>query len=127
MALSFVPRPGSVVVCDFAGYVRPEMIKKRRVVVLSPVRAFSKIGDVTVVVVPLSELEPRPILPWHHQIVGGRYAGVKPCWAKGDLVSHVGLVRLDRVFHSGTWTVPVVDRNDLVAIRAAVVHAIGIS
>jgi uncharacterized protein YifN (PemK superfamily) len=126
MPLSFVPGPGSIVICDFTGYVQPEMVKKRRVVVLSPLRQFGSSHDVTVVVVPLSELEPKPLLPWHHAIASGRYAGVNRCWAKGDLVAHVSLVRLDRVFYAGGWTVPVVDRFDLAALRRTVTSAIGL-
>jgi uncharacterized protein YifN (PemK superfamily) len=126
MPLSFVPGPGSIVICDFAGYVQPEMVKKRRVVVLSPLRQFRSSQDATVIVVPLSEVEPHPLLPWHHAIRSGRYHGVKRCWAKGDLVAHASLARLDRVFFSGAWTVPVVDRCDLAAVRRAVSRAIGL-
>jgi len=54
------------------------------------------------------------------------HAGVNRCWAKGDLVAHVSLVRLDRVFSAGKWTVPVVDRCDLAAVRRAVTSAIGL-
>ena len=35
MALAFQPRPGTVVMCDFSGYVVPEMVKVRPVVVIA--------------------------------------------------------------------------------------------
>ena len=112
--------------CDFEGYLRPEMVKKRRVVVVSPMRTFKYVSDATVIVVPLSEVEPLPVLPWHHPVPGGRYAGLRRCWAKGDLVAHVGLVRLDRVFHEGNWAIPVMDPDDLIAVRRVVGSAVGI-
>jgi uncharacterized protein YifN (PemK superfamily) len=124
--LSFVPAPGSIVICNFEGYVRPEMVKKRRVVVVSPMRAFKYVSDATVVIVPLSEVEPVPALPWHHPIPGGRYSGLRTCWAKGDLVAHVGLVRLDRIFYDGDWVIPVMYADDLIAVRRVVVSAVGI-
>ncbi len=127
MGLSFVPVPGSIVICNFEGYLRPEMVKKRRAVVISPMRAFKYVSDATVIVVPLSEVQPLPTLPWHHPIPAGRYACLRRCWAKGDLVAHVGLVRLDRVFHAGNWVIPVVRPDDLFAVRRAVTNAIGIT
>jgi uncharacterized protein YifN (PemK superfamily) len=36
MAIPFVPYAGDVLMCDFAGFVAPEMTKIRRVVILSP-------------------------------------------------------------------------------------------
>ncbi|MDP9107155.1 MAG: type II toxin-antitoxin system PemK/MazF family toxin [Candidatus Eremiobacteraeota bacterium] len=126
MGLSFVPAPGSIVICNFEGYLRPEMVKKRRVVVISPMRAFKYVADATVIVVPLSEVEPQATLSWHHPIPGGRYPGLRTCWAKGDLVAHVGLIRLDRIFLGGNWIIPVMTADDLSAIRSAVAHALGI-
>jgi uncharacterized protein YifN (PemK superfamily) len=126
VGLWFVPAPGSIVICNFEGYLRPEMVKKRRVVVVSPMRTFKYMSDATVLIVPLSEVQPVPALPWHHLIPGGRYAGLRTCWAKGDLVAHVGLARLDRIFHDGNWAIPVMYENDLAAVRRAVVCVVGI-
>jgi mRNA interferase MazF len=126
MALTFMPRPGAIVICDFFGHVEPEMVKKRRVVVVSPIRRFRSNADATAIVVPLSEVPPRVILPWHHPIPNRRYAGVSACWAKGDLVAHVALVRLDRVFHRGYWITPVLSAEDLYAVRSAVGVALGL-
>jgi|ERR1035437_1505512 uncharacterized protein YifN (PemK superfamily) len=127
MALSFVPRPGSIVICDFAGYVRPEILKRRHVVVISPFRKVRSLDHATVVVVPLSETAPKEVMPWHHPIPAGRYRTVSACWAKGDLVAHVALARLDRIFDRGYRIVPVADRGDLIAIRRAVAAAIAVS
>lgn len=102
------------------------MVKKRRVVVVSPMRAFKFVTDATVIVVPLSEVQPWPALPWHHRIPAGRYAGLRTCWAKGDLVAHVGLGRLDRILYGRNWIIPVLNADDLFAVRFAVANAIEI-
>ncbi len=102
------------------------MVKKRRVVVVSPMRAFKYVTDATVIVVPLSEVEPQAMLPWHYPIPSGRYPGLRTCWAKGDLVAHVGLIRLDRIFLAGDWIIPVMTSDDLSAIRSVVANALGI-
>jgi uncharacterized protein YifN (PemK superfamily) len=115
-----------IVICDFSGYVLPEIGKTRRVVVVSPKRLFQSLQDVTVIVVPLSEIEPRPLNAWHHAIPGGRYRGVGTCWAKGDMVAHVSLARLSRIFYARDRIVPVVRDDDLRAIRQAAAAAIGI-
>ena len=127
MALAFVPRPGSIVMCDFEGHIAPEMVKKRRVVVISPLRQFRYADDATVIVVPLSEVAPITPLPWHHPIPSERYRGLSACWAKGDLVAHAALVRLDRIFYRKRWIIPVMNPIDLRAVRNAVGVAIGLS
>jgi uncharacterized protein YifN (PemK superfamily) len=115
-----------ILICDFGGYVLPEIVKTRRVVVVSPKRLFQSLWDVTVVVVPLSEIEPRPLRAWHHSIPRGRYRGVGACWAKGDLVAHVSLARLNRIYYDRDRIVPVIHDDDLRAIRKAAAAAIGI-
>ena len=127
MRLTFVPRPGSIVVCDFAGYRRPEIIKTRRVVVISRMGGGQRIDSATVIVVPLSETEPSRLSPWHHPIPSGRYAGVDACWAKCDLIAHVGLSRLDRILHRGRYVIPVFDRSDLERVRRGAAYAIGVT
>ncbi|HEY0383884.1 MAG TPA: type II toxin-antitoxin system PemK/MazF family toxin [Candidatus Elarobacter sp.] len=126
VALRFFPGPGMILMCDFSGYVLPEIVKTRRVVVVSPKRLFQSLWDVTLVVVPLSEIEPRPLGPWHHCIPSGRYRGVATCWAKADLLAHVSLARLNRIYYERDRIVPVVYDGDLQAIRAAAAAAIGI-
>ncbi|HWT04518.1 MAG TPA: hypothetical protein VN224_02075, partial [Xanthomonadales bacterium] len=87
---------------------------------------FRYVTDATVIIVPLSEVEPLPVLPWHFPIPGGRYAGVRTCWAKGDLIAHVGLARLDRIYYDGNWDIPVMHADDLAAVRRVVGNAVGI-
>lgn len=62
--LQFHPHPGTVLICDFTtGFQKPEMIKKRPVVVLSP-RPRRKTQLCTVI--PLSTTKPLPIESHHH-------------------------------------------------------------
>jgi uncharacterized protein YifN (PemK superfamily) len=127
MGMLSVPPAGSIVMCDFAGDVQPEMVKKRRAVVVSPWRRFTSASDATVIVVPLSEVRPDVALRWHYGISEGRYPGLKQCWAKADLVAHVSLARLNRVYHRGGWIMPMVNAVDLHAIRSAIAAAVGIT
>jgi uncharacterized protein YifN (PemK superfamily) len=68
VALWFYPEPGMVLMCDFAGYVEPEMVKTRRVVVVSGRSRVTRLEDVVAIVVPLSMTEPLPARTWHHAI-----------------------------------------------------------
>ncbi len=59
MPITFVPDPGDVLMCDFTtGFQPPEMVKVRKVVVLSP-RSRTAMPD-TLLVVPLSKTAPVP-------------------------------------------------------------------
>ena len=95
MPLSFSPKPGTIVICDFStGFRPPEMVKTRPVVVVSPRRRHSQL----VTVVPLSSTRPKPSEPWHHQLRGGIYPPARgPMWAKCDVIITVALERLDRI------------------------------
>ena len=98
MALHIHPNAGALVICDFAGFRAPEMVKKRPVVVVSP-RPRRRTQIVTVV--PLSTTAPNPVLPCHHMMnpdsLPARYRN-HDNWAKCDMVCAVSLARLDRVF-----------------------------
>jgi uncharacterized protein YifN (PemK superfamily) len=48
------------------------------------------------------------------------------CWAKGDLIAHVSLLRLDRILHARARIIPVVSESDLDGIRSAAAVAIGV-
>jgi len=115
-----------VFLCDYTGYVRPEIIKARPVVVVSPRRHRMVLADVTTLVVPLSKLPPQVAQPWHIAIPPGKYAAIDACWAKGDLVSHVALARLSFLRHRRRLVVPVLDRRDLQSVRNAVANALGL-
>jgi uncharacterized protein YifN (PemK superfamily) len=99
MQIQFHPEPRMVLMCDFAtGFKEPEMTKLRPVVVMSPQRHNRE----TCIVVPLSTVEPEPILGFHHRLDSLSLPlrlRKKVNWVKGDMVTAVGLWRLDRVMN----------------------------
>ena len=96
MALGlYIPRPGDVLICDYStGFVVPEMVKHRPVVVISGRERHAR-GLCTVV--PLSTTDPVPPEAWHHcldvSIPGWATAR---CWAKCDMLSTVAFARLTK-------------------------------
>ncbi len=95
MPLSFHPKPGHVLMCDFGtAAVPPEMVKKRPVVVLPRSNAH------VCTAVPLSTRPPQTLLPHHHEMAAASLPGDlarNRCWAKCDMIATVSLARLDRV------------------------------
>jgi uncharacterized protein YifN (PemK superfamily) len=95
MSISFHPKAGMVLICDFTGYIAPEIIKSRPVVVITP-NHFYRAG--LCIVVPLSTTPPDPIQPYHYALTGSPFPNDKTeHWAKCDLVATVSISRLDRV------------------------------
>jgi len=95
MAITFHPKAGMVLICDFQGAVAPEITKVRPVVVISPNHP-RRAGLATVV--PLSTTRPNPIRAFHHRLSRSPLPGpATEVWAKCDLVTSVALARLDRV------------------------------
>lgn len=65
MSLSYHPQTGTIVICDFHGFIEPEMSKRRPVIVVSPrYRNSYKLCTI----VPLSTTEPNPIMEYHYKI-----------------------------------------------------------
>ena len=123
MPLKFQPKAGSVVICDFHGFVTPEMVKKRPVVIIAKHKHNSQL----VTVVPLSTTQPKPVAPYHHKLKENPLPD-KPkdlaTWAKCDMVVTVSLARLDRYkVARREYVVPVVSAEELAAIR----HCVGIA
>lgn len=127
MSLKFQPKEKVVVMCDFAGFIEPEMVKTRPVVVLAKHKHNAKL----VTVVPLSTTEPFVLGGHHHRMT------VNPlpdkvdiaCWAKCDMVYTVSLDRLDRYKFRGNggvreYVTPSIDEADFLAIRQAVLCAL---
>jgi len=119
-----IPEAGMVLMCDFHGYVKPEIVKNRHVIVLSS-KLFNSWG--TVVVVPVSSGAPKKASKVHFMIPANKY----PCfradedqWVKGNLLSHVRFARLDRVKANGQWCTPKIDEKDLGQVCAAAAAAI---
>jgi mRNA interferase MazF len=125
MAISFIPKAGMVLICDFRSNVPPEIMKVRPVVVISPMRIY-RAGLCTVV--PLSAKRPCPICHYHHLLPSNPIPGPpREIWAKCDLVTSVSLTRLDRVqIGRGKHVIGHVGETDLHAIRRKAALSFGI-
>ncbi len=132
LPINFYPKPGVVLICDFAtGFKPPEMVKRRPVVVMS------KCHQGLVTVVPLSTTEPIPLEAWHHELNSASLPmslrGERH-WAKCDVVATVAFWRLDRVrgprhptTGKRTYVSHVVCQQDFTAIQKAILHVFGLS
>lgn len=119
--LNFQPKSGSVVYCDYRGFVAPEMVKKRPVVVISKHKHNSKL----LTVVPISTTEPTTILEYHiemdPQFCLINLSG-KRSWVKCDMINVVSLDRLNLVRNknSGLRYAPNVGKVLLMKIKEAI-------
>lgn len=132
MPLLFQPRLGAVLRCDFTsmGWMKPEMVKYRDVVVFARNKKNSKL----VTVVPLSTTEPKAIEAYHPQLSNNPQPGGDPntaVWAKCDMVYTVSIDRLDLYYkqtRKGRETVVrVLLPGDLKAIKDGVAAALGLA
>ena len=126
MPILFRPKPGCVLFCDFRGYIEPEMIKSRPVVVISP--SHMERADL-VTVVPLSTTPPNPVQKYHYKLIGNPIPGNSEIevWAKCDMVATVAFARLDRVkLGRGNFQVGAVSIEQVKAIRRAALVALGV-
>ena len=134
MAISIHPEPGTIIVCDFKGFIPPEMVKRRPAVVLSP-RLRKRDGLCSVV--PLSTTAPNHVMEYHHKLytsppLPAPY-NADFHWVKADMLCTVSFDRLflmrDGKADDGQrrYDVRVIDQADLLKIRACVLHALGMS
>jgi len=128
----FRPIPGTILICDYdlhhgpRNARRPEMIKRRPVIVLSG--RDCQTGSC--IVVPLSTTPPVPRRPYHHRIAAGTYSflhATRDSWVKCDMLGVVGYYRLDRLRHGGRWITPQITATDLAHIRTQVQFVLGLS
>ncbi|MDX2113746.1 MAG: type II toxin-antitoxin system PemK/MazF family toxin [Alphaproteobacteria bacterium] len=114
-----------VLMCDYqTGFVPPEMIKKRRVVVLSP-KFINNRGLCTIA--PISTSEPEREYPFHVKIEAGNYSfhsKRQPCWVKCDILSSVSYKRLDRIRIGNQFVAPRISHADFERIKAAAIHVV---
>jgi len=127
MPITFAPHPGTVLMCDYGtGFVPPEMVKRRPVVVVSPTTG-RRLGPY--LVVPLSTTVPRVVELFHVRIPAGRYGFLRSpldVWAKCDTLAAVAPARLDRLRADGRWSAPTIEIGDFHAIQRGVLHALGL-
>jgi uncharacterized protein YifN (PemK superfamily) len=127
MSLLIHPRAGQVVVCDFAGFKEPEMVKARPVIVVSPRLPYrSEIAAI----VPISLTPPRHDLPFCYRLSRNYHPEEPddlPCWAKADMLLNVGLYRLS-AFKVGRrkYDYPTLTAEDLEGVRHAILCGLGL-
>jgi len=134
MALNYYPRTGEVLLCNYAtGFIPPEMVKLRPVVIISP--RLRRRGNI-VTVVPLSTTPPAEPYDYCYKFSLGKplpppFDAVDQ-WAKCDMVAAVALARLDRFRDGRTvagarrFTTGQVDGVQLRGIRQAVLFGLGL-
>jgi uncharacterized protein YifN (PemK superfamily) len=108
--------------CDFHGYIRPEIIKIRPVIVLQRHPINSKL----VTVVPLSTTAPQKIQRFQHQLLVNPLPDKQhiTCWAKCDLTATVSLARLDRYrLSKNQYVVPTISEPEFLQIKKGVAFA----
>lgn len=124
--IAFQPKAGQILVCHFGlGFRKPEMVKTRPVLVISPkVQPWTKLC----LVLPISSTPPEPELDCHYRLPDGLVPGNKydEAWIKGDMVFAVGCHRLDRI-KAGfrNYVAPIVPPDVLKEARRCVLHATG--
>lgn len=124
--MHYQPRPGNVVMCDYRGFVVPEMVKVRPVVVIARNRRNRRL----VTVVPLSTTEPNSLEDHHHALANNPLPGREAisCWAKCDMLTTVSLGRLDRYkVGRGQYAVPMLPGDEFAAILRAVAKALDLT
>lgn len=133
MAIKIHPVIGTVLRCDYEpGFRRPEMVKRRPVIVISP-RLRRRDGLCTVV--PLSGTPPNREMPYHctiafNPLLPAPYDDLEH-WVKADMLATVGFHRLSPLFMGKDqygkrkYDNRVISRGDLERIRTCVLHALG--
>ncbi|MDE2597017.1 MAG: type II toxin-antitoxin system PemK/MazF family toxin [Sphingomonadales bacterium] len=135
MPLLYHPRPGEIVLCNYGtGFVPPEMVKVRPVVVVSP--RLRRRGDL-VAVIPLSTTAPNPPELYHCSLTLAQplphpFTAVD-VWAKCDMVATVALSRLDR-FRDGRnpqggrkFMTGMLTGEQLAQVRRSLLHGLGLA
>lgn len=124
--LQFEPRAGQILVCRFGlGFQKPEIVKTRPVVVVSPKQ---RRWNGLVMVVPISSTPPEPVEAYHHEIDPAIIPNSKydTAWIKGDLVMTVSKARLDRLkVGFRRYETPHIGDENLRAVRRCILHSAG--
>lgn len=134
MPIPYHPEPGTIVICDFFGYVVPEMVKRRPSIIISP-RLRNRKGLCTVV--PLSSVEPNIIMPYHYRLhltppLPAPY-DTSLSWVKADMLATVSFKRLHLPYKGKDsngkreYDVRVIDSADFIKIKECVLHALGMT
>ena len=112
--------------CDFNGFVVPEMVKPRPVIVVSP-RLPHRSEIVAIVPVSLTApIHSEPFVVRLSKNYNPLEDDALPCWAKCDMLLNISRARLDG-FKVGRrkWETPLISRSDLSVVRHGVLHGLG--
>lgn len=135
MPIKHHPGLGCIVTCDFdRGFKKPEMVKLRPVVIVSPQISWRP-GLCTVV--GLSTTPPDPARPYHCQLTISPALpepwSSEEVWVKGDMVVAVGfhrlnLIRIGRDDETKVrrYRMNVLTNEQLKKVRACVLHSLGL-
>lgn len=134
MALQYHPKQGTIVLVNFdKGFQKPEMVKKRPCVVVSPPIA-ARHGLCTVV--PLSTSTPMTAQKYHYKFQIPFQLPPKwsndSIWLKGDMICAVGLHRVDFLslgkdrFGKRQYQKQTLSRLHLHEINNCILHSLGI-
>ncbi len=121
--------------CDFqTGFVPPEMVKRRQVVVISP-KIAARPGLCTVV--PLSTTAPNPVMQYHCQVdlpdELPDWMDKQGVWVKADMMFAASLKRLDLIRlgkdlgGKRTYAMKPLSSGEIRKIRAAVLAGLGLA
>jgi uncharacterized protein YifN (PemK superfamily) len=133
MPILFNPAPGTILICDYRGFIPPEMEKVRPVLVISP--AFKHRYKLSTVVA-LSTTPPNPVMPYHYEFalnppLPAPFDSAQ-MWVKGDMVLAASHDRLDR-FRMGknalgkrVYGVRSINAAVLLEVQKAVLHGLGL-
>lgn len=126
MALNFFPKAGQIYMADFRGFVPPEMVKVRPVVVISPKLPYR---SEIVTIVPLSTTAPIHALPFCVKLSQNYMPGGDKnleSWAKCDMVLNVATTRLTAIrIGKRKYAYPSLSEADSDAVKAGVLHGLG--
>lgn len=144
MSITFAPRRGALLVCDFGPdpldpvtfplahppvSVAPELWKVRPVVVVSPLALNHRhaAGPGVCLVVPFSATEPRTEDAWDVPFEARAYRGLpRACWAKCAALTLVSHARLDRPLSGRGYRTDFVSDDDMARIGAGLRAALAL-
>jgi mRNA interferase MazF len=135
MSLPYHPQIGTIVICDFHGFIHPEMNKRRPAIIVSP-RLRNRNNLCTIV--PCSTNPPNQIMPYNYKLKLDEPLLPPPYnskfqWVKADMIATVSFNRLFLPFvHKDAkgkreYVIKIIEDIDLRNIRECILHAMALS